>query len=63
MKNKIEVEIKLLQSIATYYEFPFAVFFMNTKNFSHGKFKTRREALSKKAASFDRIKEIFEEEI
>ena len=56
--KKLEVELKLLQSVASYYQFPMAVFFMQPKDFPKG---TRNAALSRKADAYDRIKDIVEE--
>lgn len=43
---KEEIEIKLLQKIADYYEFPLAVFFMQEKDFpTDAGAKTRTEGL------------------
>ena len=55
---EMKIDVKLLQQIAKYYEFPFAVFFTQSKHFP--KCKTRRQALSRKAAAFDEVKEIVE---
>lgn len=55
-KLKVEIEWKLLERIAKYYEFPVAVFLGNMKAFPKG--KTRNEVLKKKAELYDKIKEI-----
>ena len=55
MKDKVEIELKLLNRIAEYYEFPLAVFLGNLKIFKH---KTRNQALRRKADLFDKIKEL-----
>lgn len=56
--KKLEVEMKLLERIAEYYEFPLAVFFGNVKMFGD---RTRNVALRKKAGIYDKIKELMEE--
>jgi hypothetical protein len=65
MKKKKELalvlEMKLLQRIAEYYEFPVAVFFSNLDNFKKES-RTRNEALFKIAEKYDKIKDIIEEE-
>ena len=53
MKDKVEIEVRLLNRIAEYYEFPFAVFLGNLKIFKH---KTRNQALRKKADLFDKLR-------
>ncbi|MBI4029318.1 MAG: hypothetical protein HY376_03050 [Candidatus Blackburnbacteria bacterium] len=60
-KLKIEIETKLLQRIAAFYEFPFAVFFMQSKDFPSDKTKPRRKAMHEKVEAFNKIKEIVEE--
>lgn len=59
-KLKIEIEWKLLERIAEYYEFPSAVFLGNVKVFP--KAKTRNESWRKKAELFDKIRELCEEQ-
>ena len=56
-KLKVEIEWKLLQRIAEYYQFPSAVFLGDKKMFRH---KTRNKALSKKAELYDKIKAIID---
>ena len=56
---KVELEWKLLERIAEYYQFPSAVFLGNKKMFRH---KTRNQALTKKAQLFDKIKELVEQD-
>jgi len=55
---KINVEWKLLERIAQFYKFPSAVFLGNMKMF---KYKTRNQALRRKAELYDKIKEIIDE--
>ena len=55
----VEIDLKQLERIAEYYEFPMAVFFSTKVVF---KARTRREALFKKAEKLDKIKEILDEE-
>lgn len=52
------VEIKLLERIAEYYEFPMAVFF--TEDAFKG--KTRNKVWQEKAEKYDKILEIIENE-
>jgi len=59
-KTKVEIEWKLLERIAEFYEFPTAVFLGNLKIFP--KSKTRNESFRKKAQLYDKIKEIIEDE-
>ena len=47
---KIELDQKLLEKIADYYEFPMAVFFSEAKHFKG----TRKENLRKKVTEFKR---------
>lgn len=54
----IEIEWKFLERIAEYYQFPSAVFLGDSHMF---KYKTRDDALKKKAEFFDKVKELFEE--
>ena len=55
----IKIDIKLLERIAEYYEFPMAVFFSNTKAF---KGKTRIESKLKKIKEFEKkLKELMED--
>lgn len=56
-KFKVEIEWKLLERIAEYYEFPVAVFLGNNKMF---KDKTRSKALRREAELYNKIKEIVE---
>lgn len=58
-ENKVEINVKLLEKIAEYYEFPLAVFFMQPKDFPKGR---RVEHLWKKCTAYDKIVEIVEEE-
>ena len=60
-KLKVEIEWKLLERIAEFYEFPSAVFLGNMKIFP--KCKTRRESFRKKAQLYDKIKEVIDNEI
>jgi hypothetical protein len=53
-------DLKLLERIAEYYEFPLAVFFGNERCFPE---KTRNEAWRKKAEKYDKIKDIVEDMI
>ena len=58
-KLKIEVEWKLLERIAEFYQFPTTVFLGNLKVFP--KRKTREDSFRKKAELFDKIKEGIED--
>ena len=55
---KINIDMELLEAIASYYEFPVAVFLMQVKDFP--KKTTRLEAFKEKAEKYDRIRDIFE---
>ena len=59
MKLKVEIEWKLLKRIASYYQFPSAVFLGNMDMFKE-KPKTRSQALRKKAELYDKIKDLME---
>jgi len=56
--EKVEIEIKKLQEVADYYEFPLAVFFTPLGSL---KGKNRHEEIFKRAEAFEKIKEIVEE--
>ena len=56
-KLKVEIEWKLLERIAKFYQFPSVVFFGNKKVFKH---KTRNQVLRKKAELYDKIKSIID---
>ena len=58
-KLKVEIEWKLLERIAEYYQFPSAVFLGNLDIFKHAP-KTRDEVFRKKVELFDKIKELTE---
>jgi len=55
-KLKVEIEWKLLERIAEFYEFPSAVFLGNMKIFP--KCKTRNKLFKKKAELYDKIKDL-----
>jgi len=57
-KKHIVIEIKLLQRIAEYYEFPVAVFFTKRDAFKE---KTRNKVWQKKAEKYDKILEIIKD--
>ena len=61
--EKVEIEVKLLQKIADYYEFPLAVFFMQEKDFpSDAGAKTRTEGLRRQMFRFkEKINDIYKE--
>ncbi len=54
---KVEIEWKLLERIAEYYQFPSAVFLGNKKMFRH---KTRNQAFKKKVELYDKIKAVID---
>ena len=57
-KLKVEIELKLLERIAEYYQFPSAVFLGNLDMLK--KHKTRDNVLKRKAELFDKIKAIID---
>jgi len=60
-KEKIEIEIKLLERIAKYYEFPVTVFFLPLKAFNSK--RKRKNEWHKKIQKLVKILENFLEEI
>jgi len=55
----VELDMKLLQTIAKYYQFPVAVFFLPEKEWAKGgEDRTRVSELQEKAEQLDKIREI-----
>ena len=62
MSEKVEIEIEILQSVADYYEFPMAVFFLPKEEWEKNQNTTRLSSLIKNNEKLDKIKDIIEGE-
>jgi hypothetical protein len=57
--KKVMIDLNLLERIAEYYEFPFAVFFSDIKSFKN---KTRTESKLKRIKDFEnKLAQLFNE--